>query len=243
VSDKQDNCYKALQCLYIALDGSVANDVNYTVKAYLMELESRVRELESCCTIEAMLANPNVNSLITQHEKTIRDLEAERDRLKADAEWYKNRDLKAKIELCYDDGNNPFQRETLKVLDVSVSENCYVVESEYLNKLRARHAELEAERDRMKEDNKNVKEDLRVCRNLDDTFWEALKPLKLEAIYVSCPGQHITDLISELNTLRARHAALVEAAELCIPDEGQTITLDDLIQHISGLRAALAEVK
>jgi hypothetical protein len=47
VSDKQNNCYKALQCLYISLDGSVANDVNYTVKAYLMELESHVRDLEA----------------------------------------------------------------------------------------------------------------------------------------------------------------------------------------------------
>jgi hypothetical protein len=47
VSDKQGKCYKVLQCLYIALDGSVAHDVNYTVKAYLMELESRVRELEA----------------------------------------------------------------------------------------------------------------------------------------------------------------------------------------------------
>ncbi len=44
---KQDECYKALQCLYIAIDGAVANDVNYKVKAYLMELESRVKELEA----------------------------------------------------------------------------------------------------------------------------------------------------------------------------------------------------
>jgi hypothetical protein len=47
-----------------------------------IKIESRVRELLSCCTIEAMLANPNVNSLITQHEKTIRELEAEIDRLR-----------------------------------------------------------------------------------------------------------------------------------------------------------------
>ena len=51
---KQDECYKALQCLYIAVDGAVANDVNYKVKSYLMEIESdyaaleqRLKELEA----------------------------------------------------------------------------------------------------------------------------------------------------------------------------------------------------
>ena len=89
MSDKQDNCYKALQCLYIALDGSVANDVNYTVKAYLMELESRVRELEAERTLfqEYVAKNPKVmEDAEREMELTerIAELEAERDRLKAD---------------------------------------------------------------------------------------------------------------------------------------------------------------
>jgi hypothetical protein len=60
------------------------NGLYVSIKDY-KHLESRVRELESCCTIEAMLANPNVNSLITQHEKTIRALEAELEVTRGDA--------------------------------------------------------------------------------------------------------------------------------------------------------------
>jgi len=36
---------------------------------------------------------------------------------------------------------------------------------------------------------------------ISDTFWEALKPLKLAAIHVENPGQHITDLIAERDAL------------------------------------------
>ena len=44
------------------------------------------------------------------------------------------RDGNASIELCYDDGFNPFARSDCKHLDFGVADNCYVVESELLNK-------------------------------------------------------------------------------------------------------------
>ena len=44
------------------------------------------------------------------------------------------RDGRAGIELCYDDGNNPFARSECKVVDFGVCDNHYVIESELLNK-------------------------------------------------------------------------------------------------------------
>jgi len=38
--------------------------------------EAEVERLRTCCTIEVMMANPNVNALITQHEGTILSLQA-----------------------------------------------------------------------------------------------------------------------------------------------------------------------
>jgi hypothetical protein len=51
-------------------------------------------------------------------------------------EELEKRDLKATIELCYNDGDDPFARERLKVLDVGVSDNIYVVESEVVATLK-----------------------------------------------------------------------------------------------------------
>lgn len=45
------------------------------------------------------------------------------------------RDCNAKVQLCYKKGINPFAREDLKIVDVGVSDNTYVVESEVLNKM------------------------------------------------------------------------------------------------------------
>ena len=41
----------------------------------------------------------------------------------------KSREGNAKIELCYDDGKNPFARESLKIVDFGYSDNIYIVES------------------------------------------------------------------------------------------------------------------
>jgi hypothetical protein len=48
------------------------------------EANERIKVLETCCTIEAMIANPNVDSLIRQHEKTISE-QHERIKLLEDA--------------------------------------------------------------------------------------------------------------------------------------------------------------
>jgi len=53
----------------------------------------------------------------------------------------KSREGNAQIELCYDDGKNPFARESLKIVDFGYSDNIYVVESSLLQeyqKLRER---------------------------------------------------------------------------------------------------------
>ena len=49
------------------------------------------------------------------------ELEAERDRLR-------ERDGQATIELCFDDGDSPFARRLLAVVDFGVADNIYVVE-------------------------------------------------------------------------------------------------------------------
>lgn len=46
------------------------------------------------------------------------------------------------------------------------------------------------------------KEDLRVTQEIGDSFWAALKPLNLQAIYVTNPGLHVTELIEENDRLR-----------------------------------------
>jgi hypothetical protein len=56
--------------------------------------------------------------------------------LKRQVEELEKRDLKATIELCYNDGDDPFARERLKVIDVGVSDNIYVVESEVVAALK-----------------------------------------------------------------------------------------------------------
>ena len=70
-------------------------------------------------------------------------LERERDLLRRQVaekdqriEWLEKRDLKATIELCYADGQHPYERERLKVVDVGVADNIYVVHSEVVGLLR-----------------------------------------------------------------------------------------------------------
>ena len=60
---------------------------------------------------------------------------ARADALQAELERLEKRELNATIELCYDDGTNPFARETLKVADVGVADNVYVVKSAVVDAL------------------------------------------------------------------------------------------------------------
>jgi len=75
--------------------------------------------------------HPDVQKLISQMVV----LQANHDRLQ-------ERDCNASIELCYNDGNDPFARESLTVVDVGVSDNAYVVESKVLSNLQASHTNL-----------------------------------------------------------------------------------------------------
>lgn len=67
----------------------------------------------------------------------VNSLKAELSAAKAEIEWLEKRDCHADIELCYDDGDNPFAREDLEVVDVGVADNCYVVSSKVVEKLQA----------------------------------------------------------------------------------------------------------
>ena len=64
-------------------------------------------------------------------------LEADRDRWEKRAKFFSERDCNARIELCYNDGVDPFARETLKIIDVGVADNVYVVESRTIEALEA----------------------------------------------------------------------------------------------------------
>ena len=83
--------------------------------------------------IQAILA---VEAEVTVADDCIAKLQKERDR-------FEKRECNATIELCYNDGESPFQREDLKVVDIGVSDNVYVVSSELVEKLQSRVAELE----------------------------------------------------------------------------------------------------
>ena len=64
------------------------------------------------------------------------DLAAENCELATENARLSARDGNAKIELCYDDGENPFAREQLTLADFGVSGNVYVVESKMVSSLR-----------------------------------------------------------------------------------------------------------
>jgi hypothetical protein len=68
-------------------------------------------------------------------EKDLKDIQIELERLRS-------RDCNAKIELCYNDGNNPFAREPLNIVDVGVADNIYVVESKKLSDIQSENKEF-----------------------------------------------------------------------------------------------------
>lgn len=55
---------------------------------------------------------------------------AEKDK---EIERLSKRDGNASIELCYDDGNNPFARSKCRVVDFGVCDNQYVIENDLFN--------------------------------------------------------------------------------------------------------------
>jgi hypothetical protein len=75
--------------------------------------------------------NQELHEIVRAKNEKIAALQAEIGR-------FSKRDGNATIELCYNDGNNPFARESLKVVDFGVSDNGYVVESELVSALQAK---------------------------------------------------------------------------------------------------------
>lgn len=67
------------------------------------------------------------------------------------------RDCNATIQLCFNDGDNPFARENLQVVDVGVSDNCYVVESQTVK-------QLQTQLTTAKEENKRLRDEIRARR-------------------------------------------------------------------------------
>ena len=58
-------------------------------------------------------------------------------------------------------------------------------------------------------------EELAVAHQIGDSFWEALKPLRLARIYVEHPGRHVTDVIRERDEACAHAEAMARALERC----------------------------
>ena len=74
--------------------------------------------------------------------KKCKEHKAENGELRKENERLRKRDDSANIELCFNDGFNPFAREDLKIVDVGVADNVYVVESETVTKLQQELTEL-----------------------------------------------------------------------------------------------------
>ncbi len=84
------------------------------------------------------LAN-DVNNVMSA---TAKPYQKQIQRLQADIERFRKRDGNATIELCFEKGDDPFCRETLKHIDFGVSDNIYVVESAELTQLQAENKDL-----------------------------------------------------------------------------------------------------
>lgn len=72
------------------------------------------------------------------------------NRQQRDIDRLRSRDGNATITLCYNDGNHPFAREHLKIVDVGVADNCYVVESEVVTNLQSANSALQKQVEELK---------------------------------------------------------------------------------------------
>lgn len=77
----------------------------------------------------------NENSDLLPKAKRAEKAEAEVERLS-------KRDCNATVQLCYSTNDYPFNNEDLKIVDVGVSDNVYIVESELFNDLQAQNKVL-----------------------------------------------------------------------------------------------------
>lgn len=72
--------------------------------------------------------------------------------------------------------------------------------------------------------------DLEMAQQIGDTFWEAVKPLKLQAINVANPGSHVSDLILE------RDSAIMEGMALAQEKDGLQVEIERLREQIALLQ-------
>ncbi len=72
------------------------------------------------------------------------------EELGAEVKRFGDRDCQATIRLCYNNDDNPFAKETLKIVDVGVSDNIYVVESEVFKQAQAENERLKSTVDKLK---------------------------------------------------------------------------------------------
>lgn len=100
--------------------------------------------------------------------------------LKSRIGYLEKRDCNATIQLCYNDGMNPFAREDLQIVDVGVSDNCYVVESKAVGLLIDRVKVLEGA--------------IRLCKEYNDAGENYTSPTKDSA-------QALSDLFSLIDDI------------------------------------------
>lgn len=117
--------------------------------AFLEEVEERwqFRHTIDAYTFPRLLELAKKADLIHASQDDFAQLRTELAEAKEEIARFGKRDCNATVELCYDDGNDPFARETLKVVDVGVSDNIYIVESQTVNQLQAEIQRLKIELD------------------------------------------------------------------------------------------------
>lgn len=149
------------------------------------------------------------------------DIIIENEKLKKENKRLSERDCNATIQLCYDDGFNPFAREDLKVLDVGVADNCYVVESEIINKLL--------------EENKKLKEEIeKLFSNLD----------KIRAQRAQERAKHKFDVgkLKEENELLKKHIENIKSKKYCTCASPLYEAYEETINGSSKVRCSICKL-
>ena len=82
----------------------------------------------------------------------VKDTCTRAEKAESERDFFSKRDCNATVQLSYSTNDYPFNKEDLKIVDVGVSDNVYVVESKLFNS-------IQAERDRFREALKVIAKD------------------------------------------------------------------------------------
>lgn len=110
--------------------------------------------MEDRCKCGSYAINPKLHSRDPKKNLHLCDVcywKEEAKQLQAEVERLGKRDCNAAIELAYKTAKYPFNKEQLKVVDVSVSDNKYIVESALIEQLQADLAKAKPVLDAAKE--------------------------------------------------------------------------------------------